>query len=107
MLVLIQTNITRLNSLSLHQVLRRDTYSRSSPWDSLTQATLLVEWKWSPWLCEQLDTLRSLLGINCGSSLPSTCCLLQDKTIRKTDLARDSLLGEKVERKLETLRRQS
>jgi len=99
-------NITsRLHTLSLHQILSRNTCS--SPWYCLTLSTLLVEWIWSSWLCEELDTLRSLLGVNCDPSLSSTSCLLQDKTIRKTDLARDSLLGERVERKLETMRRQS
>jgi len=99
----ILTNI----SLSLHQILRRDTYSRSSTWYCLTLATLLVEGVGRVWLCEELETLRGLLGVNLGPSMPYTSSLLQDNTVRKTDLARDSLPREKVERKLETLRRHS
>lgn len=71
--------------------------------------TLSYMWVHRIWWTD-LYALRTLLRINTNTPLNTlsyTTCLLQDKARGKTDLARDSLLGEKVERNVEALRRQA
>jgi len=73
----------------------------------LHRLTLSYMWVQRIWWTD-LYTLRTLLRINTNTSLNTlsyTTCLLQDQARGKTDLARDSLLGE--ERNVEALRRQA
>lgn len=85
----------------MNKILGWNTKSRST---TLYRLTLSYMWVQRIWWTD-LYTLRTLLRINTNTSLNTlsyTTCLLQDQARGKTDLARDSLLGE--ERNVEALR---